>query len=267
MLIVLSIVGLAGCRKEMSADANRTINSDTLYVSPLKKEVSTYIPDNLENLVYEYQYDTSRKLISRYGLFRMRDPNGGVVKSEGTREYVRDAQGRVISIKEVGFPVYMTVEYENAANKVKKIYDNSGRMYIVYLFDAGGHLSKLNYYERFPTANDDFQLMGYNVYKYNSGGNLTERSFYNDPSGAGNLQLRYQAFFEHDNKFNPHYSNDYALYPEIWDAPSPNNIIRQINIYNGTDRDTINFSFTYDSLNRPLTSLRNADTETKYYYY
>lgn len=260
---------LVSCSKEVSNEpSHRIALTDSSSAGLLQKMVVTYIPENFENTLIEFTYDDAGRPISRETAFKIKDANGNITTKTELRKFHRDNEGKITRIGELADSVYMLVEYENNSSKVKKVSDNRDRFYTEFVYDANNRIEKLNFYQRSPGPADPYKLLSFHTHKFDSNGNLLEKIFNQDDDNNGTWETPLKVYFSYDNRINPVYHVDDALFPDNWSLNSPNNTLRQINEYAGPPmRDTLNYVYTYDSQDRPVTSRKNNETDTKYYYY
>jgi hypothetical protein len=258
------------CQKPYTLpDDLRVLNTDSTHAGLLKKEVLKYIPENFENMFFEYGYDSAGKLSQRYYLAKIKNPDGSITTKMDTLYYHRDALGRLIRIGELTDSIYLNVVYDGQSTRVKEANDNLDNYSTTFEYDANGRIKRLNFFMRTPTSSDPKRKVSYHDHVYDAAGNLVEKIFYQDDNLTGNFASPIRFLFEYDNKINPRYPVDDVLFPETWSLISPNNNTRQINIYADPLmlKDTINYSYTYDNKDRPVKSTKNGDTETAYFYY
>jgi hypothetical protein len=268
--LLIALLINASCQKSYNVpDDLRVINTDSTITGLLKKQVFTYIPENFENMFFEYAYDTAGRLSRRYYLAKIKNADGSITIKQDTLNYYRDASGRLIRIGELTDSVYLVVEYDGQSNRVKEAKDNLDIYSTQFEYDAAGNIKRLNFFMRTPMASDPKRKVGYHDHVYDVAGNMVEKIFYQDDNLTGNFESPIRFKFEYDNKINPRFPVDDVLFPETWSLSSPNNNTRQINIYTNPTMpsDTINYSYVYDDKNRPVKSTKNGDTETTYFYY
>ncbi|WP_336517462.1 hypothetical protein [Pollutibacter soli] len=267
--IILSAFLFISCSKEISDEpSQRTAVTDSSSIGLLHKMVVTYLPENFENTVVEYLYDNTGRPISRIATFKIKEANGSITTKTDLRKFHRDNEGKIIRIGELTDTVYLLVEYENSSSKVKKISDNRDRFYTEFVYDANNRIEKLNFYQRTPATTDPYKLVSFHTHKFDSDGNMLEKIFNQDDDNNGTWEKPLKVYFSYDNRTNPVYHVDDALFPENWSLNSPNNTVRQINEYIGFPyRDTLNYTFTYDSQDRPATCTKDNESETKFIYY
>jgi hypothetical protein len=268
--ILLALMIIVSCQKPYTVpDDLRVLNTDSTHAGLLKKQVLKYIPENFENMFFEYVYDTAGRLSQRYYLAKIKNADGSITTKIDTLFYHRDALGRLIRIGELTDSVYLVVTYDGQSTRVKEAVDNLDNYSTTFEYDANGKVKRLNFFMRTPTPTDPKRRVGYHDHAYDVAGNLIEKIFYQDDNLTGNFASPIRFLFEYDNKINPRYPVDDVLLPETWSLISPNNNTRQINIYTDPSmmRDTINYNYTYDNKNRPVKSNKNGDTETAYFYY
>lgn len=268
VLFALMING--SCQKSYTVpDDLRVVNTDSTNKGLLKKQVLKYLPENFENMFFEYIYDSAGRLSQRYYLAKIKNANGSITTKIDTVNYHRDVLGRLVRIGDLTDSVYIIVKYDGQTNRVTEANDNLDSYSTQFEYDANGHIKRLNFFMRTPTPSDPKRKVGYHDHVYDAQGNLIEKIFYQDDNLTGNFSSPIRFKFEYDNKINPRFPVDDVLFPETWSLSSPNNNTRQINIYTdpSMNMDTIKYNYIYDNKDRPVKSNKNGDTETAYFYY
>ena len=269
-LSILAVLFMVSCQKSYQVpDNNRIINTDSSNAGLLQKQVFTYLPENFENMLFEYAYDTAGRLIQRYYHAKIKNADGSIRVEQDTLNYYRDTMGRIIRIGEITDSIYLLVEYEGQTTRVKKVFDNLDSYTTEFEYGTTGHINRLNFYAHAPLPTDPKIKVGYHDHSYDAAGNMTEKTFYQDDNFNGNFDSPMRFRFEYDDQSNPRYPVDDALFPETWSLVSPNNNTRQLNFYSNPNvvNDTVNYIYTYDSQNRPVKCIKNSDTEIVYSYY
>jgi len=97
---------------------------------------------------------------------------------------------------------------------------------------------------------------------------LMVKIFFQDDDHNGTFEPAITFRFEYDDKTNPLYPVDDALVSENWSLVSPNNTVKQINItpHPPIPGDTINYSYDYDSKNRPIRCWQDSLNVMTYFY-
>jgi hypothetical protein len=256
----------------------------------LYKVVYTYLPNNTDWGVTEYEYDTNKRLVYSHGTFKPRvtDSTFGNIENFSVR-YFRDVIGRVIKIERTGYlvdktiPINIIVNYENATSrKITNMYSlvnyGSGAVVMdstILFYDTANHLSKQVVYNTVPISGGGPLYLGLTVLnKYDNKENMIQSQEFQS-NGNGGLVASISYSFEYDNKTNPFYSLDIPFerynYFSQW---SPNNIIKQINHYPPFNPplidDSIEYFYQYDIFARPV-SISNSvyypgKDVIKYYY-
>jgi hypothetical protein len=231
--------------------------------------VVTNLPENFENTVVEYFYDDAGRPISKEATFKIKEANGSITTKKDLRKFHRDSEGKIIRIGELTDSVYLLVEYENSSSKVKKISDNRDGFYTEFVYDTNNRIGKLNFFQRTPTPADPYKLVSFHTHKFDNDGNMLEKIFNQDDDNNGTWEMPLKIYFSYDNRINPVYHVDDALFPENWSLNSPNNTLRQINVVTGFPSlsDTLNYVYTYDNQDRPATCRKDNESETKFIYY
>ncbi len=258
------------CQKGYVVPNERTaLNTDSTSKGLLKKQVVKNIADNFESTIAEYMYDSSGRLSQLSYIGKRKNADGSISEEQQTRKYFRDVLGRLIRIGELTDSVYLLVDYDSRSSSVKSVSDNLDRFTTTFEYDTDGHIKRLNFFMRTPSAVDPKRQVGYHDHVFDAKGNLIEKIFYQDDDldGIFNSPIRFR--FEYDDKINPRYPVDDALFPETWSLSSPNSNIRQFNFYTDPSviQDTVNYSYTYDDNKKPVRSITNGETETVYFYY
>jgi hypothetical protein len=103
-------------------------------------------------------------------------------------------------------------------------------------------------------------------------GNIKETQLYHDDNNNGVLVPSLRYTWEYDNKQNPRFNNDAALFYLGYNWPtvgSPANLIRQKNDYPNTPDDEINYSYKYNADGKPIEekNMPYDNSIVKYFYY
>jgi hypothetical protein len=281
-LSALTTLILFSCQKEGDF-ANGTTNggsgggggntSGTLLVKMVQKTGS-------DSLVTTYEYNSNGKLI------RLRqtgiDDQGDQVNRE--YHYHRNASGiitdySVIDAELLAFGIdsvttvvhYNSSKYTSYVIKVNVIgfnlLDSSA-----FAYDASGKIIREDFYESPTGAAVNYYLSGKFNYSYSAAGNVSQLDIH-DLDASGTEIFSATAKYNYDAKVSPlHFDNEvFAVgHPEWF---SGNNVTGgQSSDSNGAaDDQTIAISYTYNSYNKPSTSLTtvmpdNTVTNTSFYY-
>lgn len=267
------------CQKEFSIESGETdlVRGN---IGLLSKVIVTYLPDSLDYLSHEYFYDTAKRVNRIVTTQKSRQSGGVVTEKTKAVQFQRDNYGRIVRI--TSFPdtssYYTVFLYDNApSNKVVSatVYQRTGYFSVLItstLFEYNTSNRVLRTSQYYPQATNSLKLTAYQTYLYDSRGNIIEKQLYQDDLNNGTLvpSLRYR--WEYDNRINPRYQKEVALF--YWDANwpttgSPSNAIKQLNYYPNSPNDELLNTFQYDSKGRPLFELRKPDATniTKYFYY
>jgi hypothetical protein len=277
-ILAFSAILPFSCQKEVSEMIQRRNNTDSTDTGLLYKFVRTYLPDNLDWYISEFEYDSAKHLIFQSNTLKIKQSNGTLTVTNGTMQFFRDNAGRVVRIGTLPdtSSINTIINYENAlSSKVVSTYTLrttvSGATVldsIVFDYNADNRVLKSSFYQRLHIPAGPLQLTSYQLHQYDSRGNMLQKKvFQGDITNGFNLVITYN--FEYDNILNPLYHTDVALFYYDWAYMSPNNITKQKNDYaNPTEMDDEHvYSYRYDSLGRPLTLVPDAANIYTYYYH
>jgi hypothetical protein len=261
------------CQKEVSETLLKGNGTDST-ASLLRKQVITYLADNTDYFIHEFQYDSSGQLSKRHNTVKIRDTNGNITVNEGLIIYHRDILGRITRIEYPPSSLYPNaintmVEYQDrVSNKILKMYDDQDKLITLFDYDNDGRVLKISFFQHYPLPTDPIKMSSYHSHSYDNRGNLTEKTFFQDDDHNGTFEPAITFRFEYDDKTNPLYPVDDALFSENWSLVSPNNTMKQINITPNPPipGDTINYSYDYDSKNRPTRCRQDSLNVMTYFY-
>lgn len=263
----------ASCQKEVSETLLRGNGTDST-ANLLRKQVITYLADNTDYFIYEFGYDSSGKLSKRHNSVTIRQTNGTITVNEGMIIYHRDALGRIARIEYPPSSLYPNtintiVEYQDpVSNKILKMYDDQDKLMTLFDYDNNGRVLKISFFQHYPLPTDPMTMSSYHLHSYDNLGNLKEKTFVQDDDHNGTFEPAISFRFEYDDKTNPLFPVDDALFSENWSLVSPNNTVKQINItpHPPAPGDTINYSYDYDSKNRPIRCWQDSLNVMTYFY-
>jgi len=261
------------CQKEVSETLLRGNDADST-ANLLRKQIITYLADNTDYFIYEFEYDSAGRVSQRYNTVKFRKPDGSLTVRDGLVKYHRDGAGRIIRIEYLPSPLYPDtistfIEYQDpVSNKISKMYDNKDKSLTLFYYDANSRVLKINFFQHYPSSTDPLILTAYHSHSYDKRDNLTEKVFFQDDDHNGTFEPAITFRFEYDDKTNPVYPVDDALFSENWSLVSPNNTVKQINItpHPPLPGDTINYSYDYDSKNRPVRCRQDSLNVMTYFY-
>ena len=278
LLVLALFAGLfVSCEKETSVDSNGG-NAPEGNKS-LAKVVTTYLPDNFDYYIREFEYDSNDLILRIKSTFKIKRNNGTIDVIQGTAQFNRDNLQRIIRIGT--FPdtslVNTIIHYADASsNRVSSsviLKNNGGSSLLldstVYEYGTNGRISKSSHY--IPSANGVPGLATYQVYGYDLNGNVISKALYQDDDANGSFEVALTYQWEYDDKLNPMFQDElaYFQYGELWpEYSSKNNVTKQVNVYASIPSDQLQYSYQYDQLSRPSFQLQIGDpaNKTTYFY-
>jgi hypothetical protein len=285
--LLFSLLLVLSCQKEISPGLIQRGNGiDSNGIGLLNKIVSTYTVDNLDYYTQEFEYDSADRLWVVTNTLKTKQANGTITIKSGAVQFFRDGLGRIIRIgsRPDTSSINSFINYENATSgKVTSVYyvkTTAGGSTVIdsveFVYDANNHVIRTNRYsDAFPG-----QIEGYQLYQYDAMGNITEHKNMLDLDSNGTFEVNFIFSWQYDNKINPSYHPEHALFEWGQGWPiinSPNNLIKHINFPPSIPNIEIVYSYQYDSLGRPIKMMHGANTNggpdiydstniTKYYY-
>lgn len=276
ILIALMCSAMA-CQKEISIDTNQPGMASHL-TGRLQKEQVFSMPQDQLFLEHHYEYDINGRVTRITTIYL---PGGSSVVRTGTAAFARDAQGRTSSILYApGTEATRAVlTYRGTTNNLDYVVlqKNQGSADIVvdsmvFTYNAQDQLERTDQYYR--QSNGQLKKTGYQEYRWDARGNLLSKQTYQDDDSNGQFEASIKYSWEYDEKQNPRYSNDPAIFywSYLWPTGgSVGNVTRQLNHYpaNGGPDDELSYIFQYNADNRPVLEIKNpgGTTVTKYIYY
>lgn len=276
---IILVVTLFSCQKELSMEpAEPPVVTDNSGL--LKKVVYYSLPDSIDRLTFEYTYDKSNRVEKIVTTVKNNNPNNTIEIIYGSDTFQRDSLGRVTIISHLydTSNSFTLIRYENdislrAANATHYLKSGSASYAIdstVFLYNSENRIIRFSLY--FKKANNLFTLVSYQDYSYDMKGNIKETQLYQDDNNNGVLVPSLRYTWEYDDKKNPRFNNDAALFYLGYNWPtvgSPANLIRQKNDYPNTPDDEINYSYKYNALGKPIEekNMPYDNSITKYFYY
>lgn len=274
---------LSSCQKESSLSSiegpQTPLDEDNIQ---LIKKISV---SGTDSTIIEYSYDAAGRLSGQ----RFKAINGNDRKTFIADEsYKRDATGRIEAVnltydQPVEGHIYDLIEtgvaYKNVntaavayTKTIAKTGAYTGYDSTVYFYNSAGQVSKTAHYA-YHSENGQTTAPQFGVYynwTYDANGNLTSLQQFSDYTNSGNFSPAVMYQFEYDAKVNPLFTPDAALLESRWYATaSPNNLVRQRNIYTGATPDENNITYNYNATGRPLTDTfvgNGMQLQTAYFY-
>ena len=272
-------ITFVSCQKELSMEpAEPSVITDNTGL--LKKVVYYSLPDSIDYLTQEYGYDDAKRVNQITTTQKILMSNNTVRVINGSTTFQRDSLGRIINVSNLPDTsnTYVLMRYESSvSSKVANatIYRKSGSSSIaidstVFLYNSDNRIIRTTQY--FLQANNSLKLSSYQIYTYDGNGNIIEKQLYQDDTNNGVLVPSLRYTWEYDNKQNPRFHNDAALFFWGYNWPtvgSPANIIRQKNDYPNSPDDEINYSYQYNAVGKPIEekNIPYDNSITKYFYY
>jgi hypothetical protein len=273
--------GILSCQKEIEGVARPGSTPDSSSSGLLKKTVSTNLPENIDWLTIEYEYDSIQRISTIFITQKIKQTNGSIITKNGTVHFFRDPNGRIIRIGTMPDTASFNIifNYENAVsqyplNAVSLRHQPSGADKVlastVFEYDNNNRVVKTTPW--IPTTSNTMVTNSYELNFHDTNGNITEKKAYRDDNGDGIFELNIAYSWEYDNHHNPKYQNEtaFSYWQGIWPyIGSPNNVVLQFNHYPSHPDDQVEYTFLYDNSGIVM-SVKKAgdpDNETKYYYY
>jgi hypothetical protein len=276
LFLFLLAVFILSCEKENSVDSNGVNSPDG---SPqLSKVITTYLPDNFDYYIREFEYDANDLVYQIKSTFKIKRTNGTIDVIQGTTQFFRDNLQRIIRIGSSPdtSSINTIIHYVDPSSKKVAsavIIKNIGFSSVILdstVFEYGnnGKISKSSHY--IPNANNIPKLSTYQVYGYDLNGNVISKALYQDDDANGSFEVALTYQWEYDDKLNPMFQDEIAYFQwsELWpDYSSKNNVTKQVNVYAATASDQLQYSYQYDQLLRPSLQLQIGYPENKTTYY
>lgn len=275
-VLAISILTFSACFKEVSE--TNDINNPSDSTGKLVKFAQIHVPDSFVYFQRNFTYEVNGKIKSITTIQRIKQTNGVITTLMGTTRFYRDASGRIerIGTDPDTASVNILLSYPSNTSIVPdhyKIVRTSAAETIVLdsailTYSGSGRLRQATHFFISPTNQPDtgyYELLSFDVKK-----NLSGKKQYSDVSGIGKFEQVIAYDFEYDNKENPLYFDEigYFLHDGVFGyTASPNNVIKQINTFLSFPSDQLNYTFTYNSLDRPLKSSKVLDTSNVSLYY
>ena len=284
LAFILLVIVIQSCQKQIVSSERPGITPDSVYHPSglLKKKVDTYLPNNMEWFITEYEYDSSNRLSIIKFYEKIRNADGSFRDSSVQAKFFRDNIGRIIrtatlpdtssvssiiSYKTDTSPEVLNITIYRSFSTVQKLMLDS----IVFEYDNKGMISKTSRYQ--PIAGGVIRKILYCQYLYDNNGNLVEAKQFQDDNNDGTFQAVLTYEWEFNNHINPEYFNDpayFSLQGQLFPyTASPYLTFKQTNhSYLGND-DDVKYTFQFDSMDRLIMTKKvgDADNETRYYYY
>ncbi|MFI5187237.1 MAG: hypothetical protein ACHQF0_10960 [Chitinophagales bacterium] len=281
VLFIFTSLFLFSCQKEVdfavSSGNNGGGNGGNTPGTLLVKTVETSASDSIVTL---FSYDANKRLINE----KATGINQGSAVDQEFRVY-RNASGIVtyFSIIDVdliasGIDSLTTfVHYNTSSSRYTSsvLLVNTSSLSLadsnVYSFDASGRINNVDNYEGVTGLNTYF-LSGTEKYAYSTGGNISQFDII-DIDQSGTVTPVGTTTYNYDNKPSPMHLDNEAIVLGLNQWISPNNIVSGA-LTNASDpagNQTLTVNYTYNSDNKPTTSLRtilpdNTSISTAYYY-
>lgn len=267
---------IVSCSKETSMDSNGGNSPEG--TKSLFKVVTTYLPDNFDYYIREYEYDANDLILQVKSIFKIKRTNGSIDILQGTAHFYRDNLQRIIRIG--AFPdtssINTIIHYADASSDkviAAVILKNNGSSTelldsTVFEYGNNGKISKSSHF--IPAGNGIPQLSTYQLYGYDLNGNVISKALYQDDDANGSFEVALTYQWEYDEKLNPMFQNEigYIQWGELWpEYSSKNNVTKQVNVYAATPSDQLQYSYQYDQLSRPSLQLQIGDPSNKTTYY
>jgi hypothetical protein len=276
---IMLVVIFFSCQKELSMEpAEPPVVTDNSGL--LKKVVYYSLPDSIDYLTQEYAYDKANRVEQITTTQKIKYQNNTVGVINGSTTFQRDTLGRIINVSSLPDTsnTFVLMRYESDfSNKLANatVYRKSGSYSLaidstVFLYNSNNRIIRTTQY--FLQANNSLKLTSYQIYTYDGTGNIIEKQLYQDDNNNGVLVPSLRYTWEYDNKQNPRFYNDAALFFWGYNWPtvgSPANIIRQKNDYPNTPDDEINYSYKYNADGKPIEekNMPYDNSIIKYFYY
>jgi hypothetical protein len=164
--------------------------------------------------------------------------------------YERDATGRIMRIS--GNDPTKTIYVNYIGTSTKVLYVRMAGDSIAFEYGADGRVNKLFGY---TPDQGRMRLESGSVRFYDTRGNLIRLQELGGDNG--NIVMSIQYVFEYDNAPNPMYADDPVRFMYNWETGSPNNIVKQVNLYTDTrNRPDSNLTiYQYRPDGKPLSSI------------
>ncbi len=276
-LSIFSILFLSSCQKESGfSDTNNGSSGSSAGTLLIKTESKR----GTETATTIYTYNASKKLINQKITGTAQGINVG-----NEYRYYRNASGIVTNYTQISAVLAQSgldslttiVHYSNSkyTSTVSKITISGFSVLdsMTFIYDAGGKIIRSDLYQALPTISG-YELTATVKYTYSANGNLMQQQYYTHDPTTSSDDLFATVKYTFDTKTSPLIvaaNEAFALGHPDWLSVNNGTKIELIDASDPINNQTIGITYTYNSNNRPATSVNTTNpgniVENATYFY